>query len=87
MPKKRALQSIADRIELLSRQLDEPRVRALAEQRHLDRESNESAYWHAGYRSALIDALQLLQAAERMDHRPDSEAGSLLAFQGEKGFH
>jgi hypothetical protein len=77
MPKKRALQSIADRIEHLSRQLDGPRVRAL----------DESAYWHAGYRSALIDALQLLQAAERMDHRSDSEAGSPLAFPGGKGFH
>lgn len=44
---------------------------ALQGQLHLDGASRECAYWHAGYRQALRDALELMAA----DHSASS-AGS-----------
>jgi hypothetical protein len=40
------------------------------DQKHLDANSPERAYWHHGYQAALTDALRLLDARER---RSDSE--------------
>lgn len=41
-------------------QLDGNWSKALEAQRHLDRDTDECAYWHAGYHQALADVLDLL---------------------------
>jgi hypothetical protein len=37
--------------------------RACRDQRHLDHGTEERAYWHHGYASALKDVLRILQSA------------------------
>jgi hypothetical protein len=39
------------------------------DQKHLDANTPERAYWHHGYQAALTDAIDLLNRAER---KPDS---------------
>ncbi|MDX2308834.1 MAG: hypothetical protein NW216_11395 [Hyphomicrobium sp.] len=87
MSMKRTWQRISDRIDGLSRELDGAVAETLAEQRHLDRDTVERAYWHAGYRSALIDALDLLASAEFEDHRSDIRDGSPAAVRDGARFH
>jgi len=45
--------------------LDEEAPYTEADQRHLDSESCERAYWHHGYQAALNDVLELLSRAEQ----------------------
>ena len=79
---------IADRIEAVSAYLDAPQfVNEIAEQRHLDSGSLERAYWHAGYRSALIDALQLLTDENEQARKTDSEDDYLWVGQDGKSCH
>ena len=33
----------------------------VADQKHLDANTPERAYWHFGYRAALLDAIKLIQ--------------------------
>ncbi|HMN38742.1 MAG TPA: hypothetical protein PKD49_13675 [Hyphomicrobium sp.] len=87
MPTRRAVHSIATRIDLITRHIDDAAVAHLKEQRHLDAQSVESAYWHAGYRSALIDALNVLENANPDGCRWDKEAGCPSAFRDGKDFH
>lgn len=48
------------RLAGLGAQLDGEWATKLSEQRHLDRDTTESAYWHAGYYQALADVLNLM---------------------------
>ena len=38
---------------------------AAADQRHLDADTPERAYWHHGYQAALSDVLELLSSADQ----------------------
>lgn len=71
----RAIHNLTDRIDRLTRHLDAHDRADLDAQLHLDHETSESTYWHAGYRAALIDALRLMQAAEARGHTADSRSG------------
>jgi hypothetical protein len=48
--------------------LDEAAPYAAFDQRHLDADTPERAYWHHGYQAALSDVLDLLTA----DHKSGS---------------
>jgi hypothetical protein len=46
-----------------------------ADQRHLDANTPERAYWHYGYQAALSDILALIERRsnqEHRNHRPDN---------------
>jgi len=46
-----------------------------ADQKHLDANTPERAYWHYGYQVALSDLLALIEgrpSQERHSHRPDT---------------
>jgi hypothetical protein len=45
--------------------LDEEAPYTEADQRHLDTDSLERAYWHHGYQAALTDVLDLLTSADQ----------------------
>lgn len=53
-------QLIARRIEELSHWLELNSPYVPVDQKHLDEGSPEQAYWHLGYRAALVDAMRLL---------------------------
>jgi hypothetical protein len=44
--------------------LDDEAPYAAADQRHLDADTPERAYWHHGYQAALSDVLDLLSSAD-----------------------
>jgi hypothetical protein len=46
--------------------LDEEAPYTAIDQRHLDSDSSERAYWHHGYQAALTDVLNLLTSADRI---------------------
>jgi hypothetical protein len=46
--------------------LDEEAPYTAVDQRHLDSDSTERAYWHHGYQAALTDALELLTNVDRI---------------------
>lgn len=39
-----------------------------ADQRHLDTNTPERAYWHYGYQAALADVLALIEGRSSQDH-------------------
>jgi hypothetical protein len=54
--------ALAGRAHRLGDWLAQAAPSAHLDQRHLDEGSQEQAYWHLGYRAALIDALELITA-------------------------
>lgn len=40
-----------------------------ADQRHLDADTPERAYWHYGYQAALQDVLDLIERCSNPEHR------------------
>lgn len=46
--------------------LDEEAPLAAVEQKHLDADSPERAYWHHGYQAALSDVLDMLTTADQI---------------------
>jgi hypothetical protein len=58
------LESMRARMAGMAEMLDGPWAAALRTQLHLDRDSAESAYWHAGYYQALADFVEALSARE-----------------------
>jgi len=84
----RKIKTILNRIDAVSALIDSgANAVELAQQRHLDAASPERAYWHAGYRSALIDALRLLEAANEQVHNRDSADGCRWDARDGKNFH
>lgn len=54
------------------------------DQRHLDANTPERAYWHYGYQAALSDVLAMIEgrsSRERRNHRRDSRSQSPQADQ------
>jgi hypothetical protein len=56
------LEAISARMAGVAAWLDQTASDHLADHRHLDHQSAESAYWHSGYHQALADILQSLSA-------------------------
>lgn len=83
----RAIRSLTDRIDRLTSHLEDHHCDHLDAQLHLDCDTSESTYWHAGYRAALIDALRLMQAADAGDRRSDSLSGFLLDAPDGGSYH
>jgi hypothetical protein len=84
----RKIKTILNRIDAVSALIDSgTNAVELAQQRHLDAASPERAYWHAGYRSALIDALRLLETADEQVHNGDSAGGCRWDARDGKNFH
>jgi hypothetical protein len=60
-------------------QLDGDWSEKLDAQLHLDRETSESAYWHAGYHQALADVLGLLSKRRSISDIAGTSSPSLAA--------
>ncbi|MGH9810465.1 MAG: hypothetical protein ACRD9W_25000 [Terriglobia bacterium] len=45
--------------------LDDEAPYTAADQKHLDQDTPERAYWHHGYQAALADVIELLSRAEQ----------------------
>jgi hypothetical protein len=58
------LQKMRARMAGIGERLEGPWAAKLNEQRHLDRDTTESAYWHSGYHQALADMLQLMSRSQ-----------------------
>jgi len=54
------MQDLSRRISELSRWLNESPFKCQVEQKHLDANSVEEAYWHYGYLCALRDVVSLM---------------------------
>lgn len=52
--------------------LDDEAPFAAADQRHLDSDTPERAYWHLGYQAALADIIDLLTAADQKSGSVDT---------------
>lgn len=66
------LAEISSRMTGVGHWLDQSAAHHLAAHRHLDVDTVESAYWHAGYHQALADALRILSATAQ----PSGTAGT-----------
>jgi hypothetical protein len=53
-------------------QLDGRWSKTLDEQRHLDIDTNESAYWHSGYHQALSDVINMMSKQGTTDDTSDT---------------
>jgi hypothetical protein len=52
--------------------LDDVAPYAAHDQKHLDENTPERAYWHYGYQSALADVIEMLTAAGRISGSVDT---------------
>jgi hypothetical protein len=78
----RDISAIERRINDLCEWLQENAPASLSEQRHLDEGTQERAYWHFGYMSALRDVLRFLTDAKtpnRKSYSADSHDSHPLA--------
>jgi hypothetical protein len=73
------LQKLRARMAGISERLDGPWAAKLNEQRHLDRDTTESAYWHSGYHQALTDVLQLMSRPQAICDTSDNSSPCLRA--------
>jgi hypothetical protein len=64
VPEIEIIEKFTDRLEGLKKFVRENQE-VLRAQRHLDEDSSERAYWHAGYASALADVLNLLSGTRK----------------------
>lgn len=87
MSRHNVILQISNRLEDLSAYLTGDRETELIEQRHLDADACEHVYWHAGYRAALNDVLNLLQATVDEDRNVGSQSGYLSDAPDGQNFH
>ena len=59
------LAELSSRMTGVAAWLDQSAARHLQAHRHLDIDTAEAAYWHAGYHQALADALRILSASKQ----------------------
>lgn len=57
--------SLREQCEAVEQWLDAEAPYAQADQKHLDADTPERAYWHLGYQVALRDILTLVEGASR----------------------
>jgi hypothetical protein len=62
---------LEQRRDALRNWLDDHAPYAAVDQKHLDANTPERAYWHYGYQSALADIVDLLITAERTSGSAD----------------
>lgn len=58
---KEAIVKLTERRDGIKRHLADEAAFTFADQKHLDANTPERAYWHHGYMSALADALILIE--------------------------
>lgn len=68
-------------------QLDGRWSKTLDAQRHLDIDSDESAYWHSGYHQALADVVNLMSRQQTNDDISDTSNPFQVAAQDAGNFH
>jgi len=56
------------------------------DQKHLDANTPERAYWHHGYQAALNDVIELLAPSHRKSGSRDTSSPSRSGGSGEPGF-
>jgi hypothetical protein len=66
-----AMAVLHQRRELIRAWLDDQAPYAAADQKHLDADTPERAYWHYGYQAALTDILEML-SSERISDSADT---------------
>ncbi|MET0432376.1 MAG: hypothetical protein ABWZ86_07850 [Hyphomicrobium sp.] len=71
------LQTLHTRMAAIGAQLDADWAAALRAQLHLDRDTGECAYWHAGYHQALFDVLDLVSDRRAISDSADTSSLSL----------
>jgi hypothetical protein len=65
----RIISAIQTRLKGIRGWMDEAAPYATADQRHLDSNTPERAYWHFGYQTALQDILTLAEQCSSPKHR------------------
>lgn len=86
MAKNFELTELSSRMFGIGTWLDQAGARHLTENRHLDIDSPESAYWHAGYHQALADAIRVLSASIEQRGTLDTSNYFPQAVLGEESF-
>ena len=81
MSKSTTISAISERICRLSTWLEDEAPYAEFDQRHLDANTPEQAYWHLGYRAALADILALIK--HETECTPDISIDCTPAGSGE----
>jgi hypothetical protein len=66
MPAKSTLALLQRRRDDIRGWLDDEAPYTAFEQKHLDADTPERAYWHHGYQAALADMLDMLRSADRI---------------------
>ena len=56
------INALIDRERVIKEWLDDNAPYCFADQKHLDEGSRERAYWHYGYRAALVDVINKIQS-------------------------
>jgi hypothetical protein len=72
MSEKINVQLLRQRRDGIRQWLSEEAPYAVADQRHLDANTPERAYWHYGYQSALTDIIELLMPTGRRSDSADT---------------
>ncbi len=65
----RIISAIQRRLKSIREWMAEDGPYAIADQRHLDSNTPERAYWHFGYETALQDILKLAEQCSSPRHR------------------
>lgn len=65
MSERSKITELQQRRDNLRAWLDEEAPYTAFEQKHLDADTPERAYWHHGYQAALADVIEMLSSADR----------------------
>jgi hypothetical protein len=68
----KVISAIQARLQAIREWMAEEAPYATADQRHLDANTAERAYWHYGYQAALGDVLKLIERNSNQEHRNQS---------------
>lgn len=63
------ISAIGERMQCIRQWMADEAPYVAADQRHLDANSPERAYWHYGYQAALKDVLDLVEGRSNQEHR------------------
>jgi hypothetical protein len=74
MPEQRKLAFLQERLDSIRQWLDDNAPYTEHDQRHLDANTPERAYWHHGYQAALADVIALLTPSEQKSGSGGSSA-------------
>lgn len=80
------LAELSSRMAGIGAWLDQSASHHLAQHRHLETNTAEAAYWHAGYHQALADAIRLLSASAEQPGIADTSNPFRRVASGEESF-